>query len=122
MRSKVDCVDGVHADRDPAQPGSRQGSGHFGQKVSIGSDGKVQRLTGRLGTQLGKLRQQGHKALAQKGLASGQADFFDAQGDEDADDPQVVIHGQFGKLSTLGAGAAINTLVVAAIGNGYAQV
>ena len=42
--ARKDCrVDGVHADRDPAKPGTRERSCHLGQKVSIGGDGKVQR-------------------------------------------------------------------------------
>ncbi len=48
--------------------------------------------------------------------------FSNAQGDEDPDHPQVILHGQLGKLSTLGAGAAVDALVVAAVGDGDTQI
>src|SRR6185437_399696 len=59
---------------------------------------------------------------AQQRLAAGEADFFDAERDEDADDAQVVGERQFAVLRAVIAGAAVDAAVVAAIGDGDAQV
>ncbi len=61
-------------------------------------------------------------SLAQQRLAPGQAHFFDTQGHEDPDDPQIVFHGQFGKLSALGAGAAVDAFIIAAVGDGNTKI
>ena len=62
------------------------------------------------------------QTIAQEGLATGEANFFDTQGDEHAHHAEVVCNGQFGILRALCAGAAVDAFVVAAIGDRDAQV
>src|SRR5664280_3204500 len=63
-----------------------------------------------------------HQALAQQRLAAGETDLRDPQPDEDARHPQVISNRHLGKLRAVGARAAIDAPVVAAIGDGYPQV
>ena len=65
---------------------------------------------------------QGNDVLAQQRLASGQAYLLNPQADENPDQAQVILHSQLGKLGALGAGAAVHALVVAAVGDGDAQI
>ena len=59
---------------------------------------------------------------AKERFAAGEADLFDTEGDEDADDAQVVGQGQFAVLGAVVAGAAVDAAVVAAVRHGDAQV
>ena len=59
---------------------------------------------------------------AQQRLAAGEADFGDAETDEEADEAEVFVDGQLGILRAHFAGAAVDAFVVAAIGDGDAEV
>jgi hypothetical protein len=92
------------------------------QKMSVGGDGDVQRFTRRIGAELGKTFYQTNDVLAQQWLAAGQPYLLNAQADENPDDAEIILHCQLGKLGALGSGAAINALVVAAVGDGDTKV
>ncbi len=62
------------------------------------------------------------QAAAQQGFAAGEADLFDAEADEELDEAEVFVDRQFGVLCAEFAGAAVDALVVAAVGDGDAQV
>ena len=58
----------------------------------------------------------------QQGLAAGQPDLGDAQADKDARQAQIVGDRHLGKLWPIVAGAAVDALVVAAVGDRDAQI
>ena len=62
------------------------------------------------------------QAGAEQGFAAGEANFFDAERDHEADHADVVGDGEFGVLRAFVAGAAVDALVVAAVGDGDAEV
>ena len=74
------------------------------------------------GAQLRELLDQLDQAAAQQGLAAGQAHLFDAEADEEPDEAEVFVDAEFGILRAEFAGAAVDALVVAAVGDGDAQV
>ena len=74
------------------------------------------------GAQLGELGDHLHQAGAQQRFAAGEADLLDAERDQDPHHAQVVGDGQLGILRAFVAGAAVDALVVAAVGDGDAQV
>src|ERR1700722_6977860 len=115
-------IDSVHADGDPAQSGTSERVGHFGEEMSIGGDGNVQRVTQRVGAQLGKAFHQGNNVFAQQRLTASEPYLLNAQVDENPDHAQVILHCQLGKLGPLGSGAAIHAFVVATVGNGDTKV
>ena len=72
-----------------------------------------------------KLREFAHEiddAIAQKGLASGKPNFFHTHSHKHARHPQVIGEWEIAVERALIAGAAVNTLVVTAVGNGDPQV
>ena len=50
------------------------------------------------------------------------ADLFDAERDEDPDHAEVVFDGKFGELGALVAGPTVEAPVVAAVGDGDAEI
>jgi hypothetical protein len=62
------------------------------------------------------------EAATQEGFAAGQPDLGDAEADKDGDQAQVLLDGEFGILRPDLAGSAVDALVIAAIGDGDAEV
>src|ERR1700728_2407348 len=79
---------GVHADSDAAEAGSFEGLGEAFQEMAVGGDGDVEGLAGRCAPGCQCADHLGEIA-SQEGFAAGQADFFDAQSDEVADEAEV---------------------------------
>jgi hypothetical protein len=96
------------------------GEGDVERAASAGA--QVRAVVGEGGTKLGELGDHLDEACAQEGFAAGEADFLDAEGDQDADHAEVVGDGQLAVLRALVAGAAVDALVVAAVGDGDTQV
>ena len=114
-------IDGIHADGDAAQAGFFEGFGQLFEQVAIGGDGEIQSIACR-GAPGRKLAHHLQEVLAEEGFSAGEADFFDAQIDEGANEAKVFAGCELGVLRSNLAGAAIDTLVVAAVGDGDAQV
>ena len=74
------------------------------------------------GAQLSEVANKLHDALAQQRLAAGQANLGDAEANQDARHAQIIVEWEFRVGSSVGAGAAVNTLIVAAVGNRNPQV
>src|SRR5262249_36207230 len=62
------------------------------------------------------------QTVAQQRLTAGQAHFFDAQANKDADQPQIVGEGKLGVERAFIAGAAVDTAVIAAVGDADPQI
>ena len=126
-------VDRVHADGNAVQAGGGERRGQRLQQMAIGGEGDVERMACLTGGQVGPVGVVGgahlgergnhlHQAGAQEGFAAGEADFLDAEGDEDPHHAEVVGDGALGVLRAFVAGAAVDALVVAAVGDGDAEV
>jgi hypothetical protein len=74
------------------------------------------------GADLGKLPNEVDEASPEERFASGEANLLDAEGDKEADDAEVVGDGELVVKSAFITGAAVNTTVVAAVGDGDAKV
>ena len=101
--------------------GFAEGLGELGEEVAVGGEGDVEGGAGE-GAQGREGADEVKKAGAEEGFAPGEADFFNAQRDEEADEAEVVGDGELGEEGPLVAGAAVNAAVVAAIGNGDAEI
>ena len=123
-------VDGVHADGDAVQSGIFERLRQAFEQVAVGGEGDIEGdpagawgSIGEIGrAHLCQLTDHLDEAVAKQRLAAGQPDLFDAQRDEDADHAQVVCDGELGVLRALVAGAAVDALVVAAVGDGDAKI
>ena len=74
------------------------------------------------GAQFGQLADEIHHSLAQKRLAAGNTDFLDSEPDQHTCHAQIVSKRQIAIERALVPGAAVNTLVVAAIGDRDSQI
>jgi hypothetical protein len=74
------------------------------------------------GAQLGDLTDERREVAAEQRFAAGKPHLLDAERDEDADDAQVIGERQLAVLGAIGASAAVDTAVVAAVCDGDAQV
>ena len=114
-------IDRIHRNRDARKAGVGQRLRQLGQQMSVGGEGDVERLAfERL--HAGQLAHHVDQAAAQQRLAAGETDLGDAQADEDTRHAQVVGDGHLRKLRPVAARAAIDALVVAAIGDGDPQI
>ena len=89
--------------------------------MAVGGDCNVERLTAD-SAQPRKFADEIHQTLAQQRFAARQPDLFDAPRDKKPRDSEVIRKRQVAVQRALIAGAAINTLVVAAIGDREPQV
>ncbi len=121
MRSKVGASTASMLTVTRCRPAAFSGVGERVEQMAVGGEGEVERLAGE-GAQAGQLLDQFDEAAAQQGFAAGEADLGDAEGDEEADEAEVVFDGEFGILRAHFAGAAVDALVVAAVGNGDAEI
>ncbi len=103
------------------RPASASGCAMSASKMSVSGDRDVERVAFD-GLHLAELAHHVDQAFAQERLAAGQADFGDAQSDEDARHAQVVGDRHLRKLRAIAARAAIDAPVVAAIGDGDPQI
>ena len=62
------------------------------------------------------------QAAAQQRLAAREPDFGDSEVDEDARHAQIIRYRHLRELRPVAARAAVDTLVVTAIGDGYPQI
>jgi hypothetical protein len=74
------------------------------------------------GPKLGQLADKIHHAPAQKRLAAGDSDFLDPEPDQHACHTEIVCEWQIAIERAFVPGAAIHTLVVAAIGDRDSQI
>ena len=74
------------------------------------------------GTKCGQVADKIDQSVTQQRLTASEPDFFNAQLNKDPHQSQVIRKWQFGILRAFISGAAIDTLVVAAIGNGNPQI
>jgi len=118
---KCGLIHGIHADGNTMQASGGQRRGQFSKQVPVGRDGYVERLA--LGRSPAcEFADNLWKIAAQQRFAARQPDLFDAQRNEDADEAEVILSGQLSILGAFLAGAAVDALVVAAVGDGDAQV
>ena len=89
--------------------------------MAIGGERQVERVAFG-GAQARQFLNQLDQAAAQQRLAAGEANLVDAQVHEQLDQPQVLFDRQFGILRAEFAGPAVDALVVAAVGDGDAQI
>src|ERR1700682_5085637 len=61
-------------------------------------------------------------ATAQQWLSTSYADFFDSEADQHSRHAQVVAEGQIAEQRALVSGAAVNTLVIATVGDRNPEV
>jgi len=114
-------IDGIHADRDAVEAGFAQGARKVFEQMAVGGDGDVE-ASSRDGAHRGELFDDGWQVAAKQRLAAGEADFFNAERDEDADQPEIFGSGQLGVLRADFASATVDTFVIAAVGDGDAEV
>jgi uncharacterized protein YdbL (DUF1318 family) len=74
------------------------------------------------GAELRGLADEVKEAVAQQGLATGKADLLNTKRDEDAQQAGVVGERELGVLCAVRAGAAVDTAVVAAVGDREPEV
>ena len=98
------------------KPASLSGLRHVGQKVAVGGERDVE-FVSIGGAQLGQLADEVDHALAQQRLSAGDADFLDSESDQHPRHAQIVGKRQIAVERALVPGAAVNTLVVAAVGD-----
>jgi hypothetical protein len=91
------------------------------EEVAVGGEGKIERLPVN-GAKAGEFTDEIDEAAAQERLAAGEADLGDAEGDEKADEAEVLLNAKLGILRANFPSAAVDTLIVAAVGDGDAQV
>src|SRR5262249_28452594 len=114
-------VNRVHADGDAAQTGVFERLRHFGQQVPVRGQCDVELFTTR-SAQPGQFADKFDNTLPQQRFTAGDANFLDPEADQHAGHPQVVGKWKIAVERTFVPGAAVNTLVVAAIGNGNPQI
>jgi len=89
--------------------------------MPVGCDGDIEWISG-WSAPGGELADHFQQVFAQERLSAGEAHFFDTQVNEIADQAEVFGGRELGVLRTYLAGAAVDALVVAAVGDGDAQV
>jgi hypothetical protein len=89
--------------------------------MSIGGNGDVERIA-ISGAELAEFANEVHHPLTQQWLPSGDSHFLNSQAYQNANHSQVICHGQICIQGAFISGAAIHTLIVAAICDGNAQV
>jgi hypothetical protein len=115
-------IDGVHAHGNAGEAGVLEWLGQRREEMAVGSEGDVEWCGGVRGLELGGFADEVEQALAEGGFAAGEANFFNAQRNEDAQDAGVVGQGQLGEGCAVVARAAVNAAVVAAVGDGEPEV
>ena len=114
-------IDGVHADGDAVEAGGLSGAASLSSRwplvVRARSSGLPERVRRRASSWSSSVR-----PAAQQWLAAGEADLFDSQADEELDEAQVLVDAQFRILRAYFPGAAVNAFVVAAVGDGDAEI
>ena len=120
-------IDGVHGNGDAGEAGILQRLREIGEQVAVRGEGDVERVfvsdsdsVGR--AELGQLADELDDAFAQEWLAAGESNLGDAHPDQHARHAQVICERQVAVERAFVAGAAIDTLVVAAVGDGDPQV
>ena len=114
-------IDRIHGDSDAVEAGVFERLRHFGQQMSVGGDGDVERLA----FGCAELREVMHEvddASAKERFAARQADLRDAKRGEHTRHTKVVREWQFGIDRALIAGAAVDALIVAAVRDGDPEV
>src|SRR6516164_9871841 len=91
------------------------------QQMAICGDCNVERLTVER-VHLPQLAHHVEDAFAQQRLAASQPDFGNPQRNEEPSDAQIIPDWHFGKLRAISARAAVDTLVIAAVGDGDPQI
>ena len=120
----IDCV---HGDGDAGEAGIFQRLRQFGEQVAVGGERDVEWARRRLpcGVERKLGLSSAHEldyALAQQRLAAGEANFRDPHADQHPRHAQIIGERQVAVERAFVAGAAIDTLVIAAIGDGDPQV
>src|ERR1700751_5055968 len=100
--------------------------------MAIGGDSQIERFAaailkwgaiGRMaGAQLRDFADEGGEVAAEQRLTASETDLLDAERDEDADEAQVIVQRQPAVLGAVIAGPAVDAAVVAAVGDGDAQI
>ena len=98
MRSKIGCVDRVHADRHAVEAGGLERRGESVEQMAVGGQREVERFAARWCAEPAKLADQIDQSAAQQRFAAGEPDLGDAQIDEQPDDAQVFIDRELGIL------------------------
>ena len=91
------------------------------EQMAVGGERQVKRIAGER-AQTRQLLDQLSQPAAQQRLAAGEADLLDSQADKELDEAEVFVDAQFGILRAHFACAAVNALVVAAVGDGDAEI
>jgi hypothetical protein len=94
---------------------------HIGEEVTVRGNGKVKRISVDV-AQLSKLADEIHNTSAQKRLPSGEANFFDPQRNQNPRHAEIFGKVQVAIEGAFVAGAAVDTTIVASVGDGNPQV
>ena len=114
-------VHGVHADGHTMEAGVVERRSQRLEEMAVGGEGQIKRFAGN-GAQAGEFADEFDQPAAQQRFAAGEANFGDAQRDKKLDEPQVLFDAQLGILRADFPSTAVDTLVVAAVGDGDAQI
>ena len=114
-------IHGVHAHCDPVEPRRFERDGERFQQMAVSGQSKVERIACRR-TQARQFLNQLNNPAPQERLAASQSHLGDPQADKKPNQPQIFFAGQFRILCSDFARAAIHAFVVAAVGDGDAQI
>ena len=117
-------IDRVHGNCDAGQAGILQRLRQIGEKMAVGGERDVECISAVCAgsAQLRQVTDELHNAVAQQWLAASQANLGDPHPDQHASHAQVIGKRQITVESAFVARAAIDTLVIAAVGDGDPQV
>ena len=115
-------VDGVHADGYAIESGVLQRRGQCIEEMSVGGERQVERARRMECADCASSWISSIRPRRSKRLAAGKAHLFDPEAYEELDQAEVFGDRQFGVLGSEFAGAAVDALVVASVGDGDAQV
>jgi len=114
-------IDGVHADGDALQARGFKRRCQRVEKMAVGGEGQVKRVAGK-GAKTSELLDKLYEAAAQERFSTREPDLGDAEIDKELDEPQVLLNIELGILRSDFSRSAVNAFVVAAIGDGDAQI
>src|SRR5262249_16499461 len=116
-----DRLNRVHAHGHAPQPGGLQGRCQIGEQVAVGGDGQIE-LCAVCGAKPGQFTDKIHQAVAQQRLTAGKPHLSHPKLDENLYQTQVIGERQVRVERSFVSGAAVDTLVIAAVGDADAKV
>ena len=121
----------IHAHGDPGESGILERAGKAGQQMAVGRDREIQRValtfpgvrsTAKPGTESRQVRHHARQDSCAEAVHRRSGAPFRCPGQRTPDHAQVFFDRQLGELRAVGAGAAVDATVVAAIRHRDAQI